>query len=186
MSQTNHKPKTDSRNPENPAKRVQREYPELRRMSAQLMRRQPVHPTLQTTELVNEAYLRLAKNGPTQYLSRAHFFGAASRVMRETLVDRARRRLTRKRGGQWHKVPLDQVEVLAAPAPEFEPLYSALERLGSLDPMLRRIVELRFFGGLSTAELAVTLKRGESTVRRDWAVAKAWLKRDLSPWSSGV
>ena len=165
--------------PENPAERIRAEYQELRRMSAQRLRRQQPHPTLQTTELVHEAYIRLAKNGPENYLSRKHFFGAAARVMRETLLDRTRRRRAIKRGRDWRRVPLEELAPVGVPVQNFHDLHAALKRLDAFDPVLRQIIELRFFIGLSTAEVATIIQRGQSTVRRDLAIAKAWLQREL-------
>jgi RNA polymerase sigma factor (TIGR02999 family) len=167
------------RKPEDPSGRMKQHYQELRGM-ARGVRRQRADQTLQTTDLVHEAYVRLAEHGPEKYANRAHFFGSAKRAMRATLVDRARKRRAKKRGGDWQKVPLEDVHSDGAPVRDFHALHEVLNRLNAFDPRLCRIVELRFFDGLSTAEIAVAVKRGNSTIRRDWTIAKAWLQRELA------
>jgi RNA polymerase sigma factor (TIGR02999 family) len=150
-------------------------------MSAAYLRRQHPHPTIQTTELVQETYIKLAENGPERYINRPHFFGAASRVMRQTLIDHSRRRRAKKRGGDWQRVELDEAAAtMSVPAHNSQELHASLERLNTFDSGLRKIIELRFFYGLSMAEVAAQLHSGQSTVRRDLALAKAWLQRELN------
>lgn len=156
-------------------------YDELHRLAKRYMSRERRNHTLQTTALVNEAYLRLVGQGQAEWRNRAHFFGVAAQVMRHVLVDHARSRQYAKRGGEARRVTLDdnlaishedQIEVLA--------LDEALNRLAALDERKGRIVELRYFGGLSVEETAEVLELSAITVKRDWLKAKAWLYRELS------
>jgi RNA polymerase sigma factor (TIGR02999 family) len=163
-----------------PSKRVCDAYDELRRMAAHFRRRYHPHQTLQTTELLHETYIRLAENGPAAYESQGHFFGCVGHAMHATLVDRARRRRATKRGGDSPNISLEQVDPASVPVPDFEELRQALDSLDAQSPALRQVLELRFFIGFSTAEIAEMLGRGESTVRRDCALAKAWLQRELA------
>jgi RNA polymerase sigma-70 factor (ECF subfamily) len=158
---------------------MKQHYQELRGMACRV-RRQRADQTLQTTDLVHEAYVRLAEHGPERYANRAHFFGSAKRAMRAALVDRTRKRRAKKRGGDWQRVPLDDMHSESAPERDFQALHEALSRLNAFDSHLRRIVELRYFAGLSTRETAAMLGRGQSTIRRDWTIAKAWLQRELA------
>jgi RNA polymerase sigma factor (TIGR02999 family) len=154
-------------------------YGELRRVAAAYLRRERPGQTLQPTALVNEAYVRLAGQHP-RFQNRAHFCAIAANAMRQILVESARARHARKRGGGAPRVTLD--EGLAA-APEstvdLAALDEALERLAALDAQQARIVELRFFGGLSVEETADALGISPATVKRHWAVARAWLAREL-------
>lgn len=155
-------------------------HAELRRLArAQLRRERPGH-TLQATALAHEAYLRLVGLDAIDWRDRAHFFGVAAGVMRRILIDHARRRRAARRGGGAPPVPLEDVDPAAPERPEeLIALDEALERLRALDPRQERIVELRFFGGLEVAETAAVLGVSERTVKRDWAVARAWLRAEL-------
>jgi RNA polymerase sigma factor (TIGR02999 family) len=158
-------------------------YDELHTLASRYLSRERRDHTLQTTALVNEAYLRLAGRD-AHWLSRAHFFGVAAQVMRRILVDHARRDGRVKRGGGVPHLVLDEVEPPAAPAPvdsvDAYALDQALTRLEALDPHQGRIVELRYFGGMTIEETAVVMGSSTATVKRDWAVARAWLYRELT------
>lgn len=160
---------------------VPRIYAELHRLAHHQMRAERRGSTLQTTALVNEAYLRLVDTRRVRWESRAHFLGVAAQAMRRVLVDAARARGARKRGGAAPIVPLDDVP-LAAPerAASIVALDDALTALADVDPRKSQVVELRYFGGLSVAETAAVLRVSPETVQRDWRVAKAWLLRELS------
>lgn len=156
-------------------------YEELRRLAHQCMRRErPVH-TLQTSALLHEAYLRLVDHKNIQWQDRAHFFGIAARLMRQVLVDYARTRRYAKRGGDIRRVSLDETMIVSKTrAAEVVALDEALKSLAEIDPRQSQIVELRFFGGLSIEETAEVLAVSPGTVMRDWTLAKAWLRRELS------
>ena len=155
-------------------------YDELRRLAAHYLRRERQGHTLQPTALVHEAYLRLVDQTQTRWENRAHFFGAAAQAMRRILVDHARQHKAAKRGGAEQRVTLD--EGLAF-APErgldLLALEDALIKLEQVDPQRSRLVELRFFGGLSTEEVAEVMGVSAATVSRQWRAAKAWLHREL-------
>jgi RNA polymerase sigma factor (TIGR02999 family) len=155
-------------------------YEELRRLAHRYMEGQRPNHTLQTTALVNEAYLRFAEKGKPNFSSRAHFFAVAAKAMRQILVDYARAQHRQKRGAGAAKVELDEAALIA---PEqtgaILDLNDALERLATLDSRAARAVELRYFGGLKQDEIAEVLKISIVTVRRDWVFAKAWLYREL-------
>jgi RNA polymerase sigma-70 factor, ECF subfamily len=155
-------------------------YGELRRLAGAYLRREGPGHTLQPTALVNEAYLKLVDQQRARWQNRAQFFGVAARLMRRILIDHARARRAAKRGGGPHSFHLS-LDALAADAPEADLLavHEALERLAAIDPQQGRIVELRFFGGLSIEETAEVLGVGHATVERDWKVARAWLRREL-------
>jgi RNA polymerase sigma-70 factor (ECF subfamily) len=157
-------------------------YAELHRMADRLMRSERPDHTLQATALINEAYLHLVDQRGKDWKNRAHFFGVAALVMRRILVDYARTRGRDKRGGRQHKVSLDET-VLITPgqSDEILALDEALSRLSQFDPRQSRVVELRFFGGLTEAEAAEVLGVATRTVKRDWAIAKAWLYGELHP-----
>lgn len=156
-------------------------YRELRRTAAAHLRRERPNHTLQPTALVNEAYLRLAAQGGADWSDRAHFLAASSHLMREILVDHARSRNRDKRGGGQRLVSLDDaVEPGVAPEVDLLSLDAALETLERVDPRQRRLVELRYFGGLTIEETAAVLGSSPATVKRDWRAAKAWLHRALS------
>src|SRR5262249_12737241 len=145
----------------------------------QLGGERPNHP-LQTTALVNEAYLRLVDQSSLQWQNRAHFFAVAARIMRHILVDYARARHNAKRGGRAMKVTLDEeAGVLTERAAEMGALDGALAALAEFDPRRGQIVELRFFGGLSVEETAEALNVSPGTVAREWTLAKAWLQREI-------
>ena len=159
-------------------------YAELRRQAARAMRREGSENTLQTTALVHEAYLRLVDQRRVVWRSRAHFFGVAAQLMRRILVDHARGRHAAKRGGGLQQLALVDADA-AIPASaevgvEVIALHEALERLAVLDPAQARLVELRYFGGLSIEETAEALDVSPATVKREWAIARAWLRRELS------
>ena len=154
-------------------------YDELRRIAHRYMQRERDGHTLQTTALVNEAYLRLAGQRKFELQNRAHFFAVMAQVMRHVLIDHARRRRYDKRGGaDALQVPLDEAAVMTIErAAELIALDEALSELMKLDRRKARIVELRYFGGLSIEETAAALEISPMTVRRDWRAAKAWLYR---------
>jgi RNA polymerase sigma factor (TIGR02999 family) len=156
-------------------------YDELRRLAARYMRRERPGQTLQATALVHDAYLRLLRDSQLSWQNRAHFFGIAARSMRQILIERARTRGAAKRGGSRIRVTLDAGLIAAAQAPDLdlEALDEALTRLTALDTELARVVEVRFFGGLSIEETAEALNISPATVKRRWTLAKAWLAREL-------
>jgi RNA polymerase sigma factor (TIGR02999 family) len=155
-------------------------YDELRRLAASYLRRERPGHTLQPTALVHDAYIRLCQNSQLSWQNRAHFFGIAARSMRQILIEKARAHRAVKRGG-------DQVRVtfsgdLHAPVPEsldLEAINDALTRLEALDPNLARVVEIRFFGGLSIDDAAEALSVSPATIKRRWTLAKDWLAREL-------
>ncbi|CAN5265959.1 ECF-type sigma factor [soil metagenome] len=156
-------------------------YDELRRLAAVYFSRERRDHTLQPTALVHEAYLRLISQTNVEWQNRAHFFGVAAQMMRRILVDHARHHLSAKEGGSQTKVALD--EAVSFPnKKDFDlvKLDEALESLAELDERKSRIVELKFFGGLSAEETALVLNISEKTVRRDWQTAKLWLYRELN------
>jgi RNA polymerase sigma-70 factor (ECF subfamily) len=159
-----------------------RVYDELRRLAAAALRNERPDHTLQPTALVHEAYLRLADLPGNAWKDRTHFLALASRAMRRILVDHARTRKALKRGsGQVEALDdLDIPFVDPAPTVDVVLLDTALNRLGSLDPRQARIVELRFFGGLSVEETAAVVGASARTVKRDWQLARAWLRREMS------
>jgi RNA polymerase sigma factor (TIGR02999 family) len=154
-------------------------YDELRRIAHRYMQRERDGHTLQTTALVNEAYLRLAGERKSEWQNRAHFFAVMTQVMRHVLIDHARRRRYDKRGGaDAFQVPLDEAALMTlGRAAELVALDEALSELMKLDRRKGRVVELRYFGGLSIEETAEVLGISPMTVRRDWRAAKAWLYR---------
>ena len=155
-------------------------YAELRRIAGREMRRENPGRTLQTTALVHEAYLRLLKDASLSFENRAHFLGVAARAMREILIEHARARVARKRGGGGVRVTLDDaVAPLASPSIDVLALEEALQRLTRLDKRHARVVELRYFGGMSVEETAAALDLSPATVKRDWTLARAWLYREL-------
>ena len=156
-------------------------YQELRRLAHHYMRKERAGHTLQTTALVNEAYLRLADYKRMRWQSRAHFFAVAAQVMRRILVEQARSKNFAKRGGGAEKISLDETAIVSAGrSAEVIAVDEALSDLESWDPRKGRIVELRFFGGLSIEETAEVLKVSPTTVQREWRSAKAWLYRAIS------
>jgi len=154
-------------------------YDELRRLARRYMRHERPDHTLQATALVHEAYLKLIDQRES-WQNRAHFFGVAAQVMRRFLVDHARAKLAQKRGGSREEISLDAALAFSpAQSDQFLALDEALERLSRLDPRQGRIVELKFFGGLTDEEVAEVLAISIRTVKRDWSVARAWLFREL-------
>jgi RNA polymerase sigma factor (TIGR02999 family) len=155
-------------------------YDELRRLAASYLRRERPGQTLQATALVHDAYLRLLQDSRLSWQNRAHFFGIAARSMRQILIERARARHAAKRGGDRVRVTFDPGLIVAAgDSIDVEALDDALTRLAAQDPELARVVEVRFFGGLSIEETAEAMGISPATVKRRWTLAKAWLARDL-------
>jgi RNA polymerase sigma-70 factor (ECF subfamily) len=159
-------------------------YDELRRLAASYLRRERPGQTLQATALVHEAYVRLIGEKPQHFNNRTHFLAIAALSMRQILVQRARARHAAKRGGNPERITLDE-QLFAAPrggTPEVDvvALDAALDKLAALDMRQAKIVELRYFGGLSVEEAADVLGISPATVKRDWTLARAWLKRELA------
>lgn len=159
-------------------------YAELRRLASSAMRSERGDHTLQPTALVHEAYVRLVGSaGPFE--NRSHFLAVAATAMRRVLIDHARARRTEKRGGQQHRIGVEDVDALAHHASgaqvDILAVDSALTRLHALDPRQGQIVELRFFGGLSVEEAAAVVGVSERTVKREWQIARAWLRREIGP-----
>jgi len=161
-------------------------YDELRRLANRQMRRERPDHTLQPTALVHEAFIKLAGQRAANWRNRAHFFGVAAQVMRRILIDHARGHLRAKRGGDQQLVALDEAIVFSPEKSEhLMRVDEALERLTKLDARQGKIVELRFFGGLTIEEIAEILKVSTKTVKREWSAAKAWLHGELKS-SHGV
>jgi RNA polymerase sigma factor (TIGR02999 family) len=156
-------------------------YAELRRQAERYLRRENVGHTLQPTALVNEAYLRLVDQRNARWESRSQFFGVAAQIMRRVLVDHARSRATTKRGGAETRVTLSEGSA-ASPEADVDVLTldDALTRLAALDPRQARVVELRYFAGLGVEETAHVLDISPATVKREWTMARAWLRRELT------
>jgi RNA polymerase sigma factor (TIGR02999 family) len=155
-------------------------HAELRRLARRYMRQERAGHTLQTTALINEAYIRLVDAQSVNWQNRAHFFGISARVMRQVLVDFARRRGYQKRGGGEQRVPFDEALLVAeTPDQDLVALDEALTALAAVDPRKSRAIELRFFGGVSIDEAALLLEVSPETVKRDCRLAKAWLLRWL-------
>lgn len=155
-------------------------HDELRRLAGRYMRRESQGHTLQTSALVNEAYLRLVDQKSVKWQNRAHFFGVAAQLMRRILVDHARSRLRAKRGGRAQMVSLAEQAVMSNEVAEVIALDEALKNLAEMDQRKSQIVEMKFFGGLTTEEVAEVLKVTSRTVEREWRKAKAWLNRAIS------
>jgi RNA polymerase sigma factor (TIGR02999 family) len=155
-------------------------YAELRQLAAAYLRRERPGHTLQTTALIHEAYLKLVGQRHGRWQGRKHFYGIAARLMRQVLVEHARRHQAEKRGGGRVAVTLGHAdEVAGAPEVDILAVHEALERLAAFDAQQARIVELRFFGGLSIEETAEALGVGHATVEREWGMARAWLRKEL-------
>ena len=155
-------------------------YAELHRLASRYLRRERPDHTLQSTALVNEAYLKLAGQHSVRWQNRAHFFGIAAQLIRRILVDYARTRLADKRGSDAPKLSLDDVlESTAARDLDLVALDDALDDLAKIDARQSRVVELRFFAGLSVEETAEVMQMSPATVKREWTAAKAWLFREL-------
>jgi RNA polymerase sigma-70 factor (ECF subfamily) len=156
-------------------------YDELRQMAHRYMSRERPGHTLQTTALVSEAYLRLVDQKRVHWQNRAHFFAVAAQAMRRILIDYARKQRYAKRGGGAPKISLEEAAVMSQErAADLVALDQALITLASLDPRQSRVVELRFFGGLTIEETAEVLRLSVDMVKREWATAKAWLSREMS------
>ncbi len=155
-------------------------YEELRRMARNYMRRQPSGHTFQTTDLIHETYLKIAGGEGRNWQSRNHFFGVAAKAMRHILVDYARSKNNQKRGGWQERVTLaENMRVTKQSSEEIVALDEALNRLAELDDRKVRVVEMKFFAGLSVAEIAAVLNVSPETVKRDWSFAQTWLLREL-------
>lgn len=156
-------------------------YEELRRLAHFQLQRERQDHTLQTAALVHEAYLRLIGLNPPQWESRTHFFAIAAQLMRQILVDYARRHMAAKRGGGAYKLSLEEATVLSTQKDvDVLLLDDALKALAIIDPRQSKVVELRFFAGLSLEEISEALEIGPATVQRDWTAARAWLHREIS------
>ena len=156
-------------------------YDELRRLANYYLRQERPDHTLQATALVHEAYLRLVGEDEIDWQDRAHFFGIAAVRMRQILVEHARSRQAAKRGGGEYRLSLGEADLLAERRDvNLLALDDALERLEALDPQKSRIVELRYFGGLTIEETSEALRISPSTVKRDWSMARAWLRSEIS------
>lgn len=156
-------------------------YDELRRLAERHLRREAPGHTLQATALVHEAYLQLVDQQQVTWQNRAHFFGVAANLMRQILMQHARAKHAEKRGGQQRKLYLDEAGAIAAGQDlDLVALDDALNDLAAVAPRQSRVVELRFFGGLSIEETATVLNLSPATVKREWNMAKAWLHREIS------
>lgn len=156
-------------------------YEELRRQAARYLRRERPDHTLQTTALIHEAYLRLVDQKDVRWQNRAHFFGVAAQLMRRILVDHARKDRALKRGGPAVKLPLEEAAAISGkPDMNLVALDEALTKLAAMDERKSRVVELKYFGGLTAEEAAEVLQVSPATVRHDWGLAKAWLRREIS------
>ena len=154
-------------------------YQQLHRLAYHYLRHEQPGHTLQTSALVNEAYLRLVDWKNVRWQSRAHFFGVSAQLMRRILVDFARSRRYQKRGGGVPALALEEAALISGERTDLVALDEALVSLSQLDARQSRVVELRFFGGLTVEETAEVLKVSAATVRRDWSVARAWLRREI-------
>jgi RNA polymerase sigma-70 factor, ECF subfamily len=168
---------------EAPARLMPLIYEELRQLAHQYLQRERADHTLQATGLVHEAYLRMVDQETATWKNRAHFFGVAAQIMRRILVDYARSHRAKKRGGEWDKLVLDEE---SAPSSDRSINLVALEDLLTLDARQSQIVELRFFGGLTNEEIAEVLDISPTTVKREWRIAKAWLRRQISQGEKDV
>jgi len=167
--------------PGGPADQFPVVYEHLRQLAHRQLRRESVGHSLSTTALVHEAYLRLSGQRSAEFTDHGHFLAIAATAMRRILVDHARRRHAMKRGGGLHRIPIDSALSLAADerADLLVALDEALQRLGELDSRQARVVECRFFGGLTEEETAMALGVGARTVKRDWAKARSWLFQEI-------
>ena len=156
-------------------------YEELHRLARRYMVRERKGHTLQTTALINEAYVRLVDQKNVHWANRSHFFAISAQIMRRILIDHARRHAYAKRGGGAHQVSLDEAaSVTPEQSLQLVRLDEALKSLAEMDPRRSQVVELRYFGGLNNEEIADVLKISENTVTRDWNMARAWLHQQLS------
>ena len=156
-------------------------YEELHRLARRYMSRERKGHTLQTTALINEAYVRLVDQKNVQWANRSHFFAISAQIMRRILIDHARRHAYAKRGGGAHQVSLEEAAtVVPDQSQELLRLDEALKSLAEMDPRRSQVVELRYFGGLNNEEIADVLHISENTVTRDWNMARAWLYQQLT------
>ncbi len=157
-------------------------YDELRRQAARYLRRERPGHTLQTTALIHETYLKLVGQKNVDWQNRAHFYGIAAQAMKRILVDHARARHREKRGGAAENLPLDEARFVAAGQEKVDliAMDEALTRLAQFDPQQARLVELKFFAGLSIEDIAETLRLSPATVKREWRSAKAWLYQEIA------
>lgn len=156
-------------------------YKELHKMAQRYMRQQPIGHTFQTTELIHEAYLKIAKQNEPNWKNRSHFFGVAAQVMRHILVDYARSKSRQKRGGWQERLTFnEELNFSNKNSDEIIKLDEALSELAVLDARKSRVVELKFFGGLTTEEIAEVLNLSPETVKRDWRFSRNWLLRELT------
>ena len=160
-------------------------YNDLRRVAAAQLRREVGGQSLQPTALVHEVYVRLIDQRHVEWRNRAHFFAVAASVMRRILVDHARARLAEKRGGGLERVTLGGDEAAETPRTDVLALHESLQRMGAFSPRQERIVELRYFGGLTIEEAAEVIGISKATLVREWTIAKAWLRADLSDLPPG-
>jgi len=158
-------------------------YDELKRLASSYLRKERVNHTLQPTALVHEAYMKLIDQKRVQWQNRAHFFGIAAQVMRRILLDHARKHQADKRGGEFEKLPLEEEILIVShdKSNELIALDDALESLAAIDEQKAKIVELRYFGGLSIEETAEVMGVSVPTINRQWRMAKAWLYSQISP-----
>jgi RNA polymerase sigma factor (TIGR02999 family) len=156
-------------------------YDELRRIASGCLRREAAGSALQPTALIHEAYIRLVDQRRVRWRNRAHFYGVAAHIMRRIVVDHARSENADKRGAGWQRVPLTEQSVVAIPSNgDLLTLDEALTRLSAFDARLAQIVELRYFGGLTIEEAAEVLELSPATVVREWTIARAWLRAELT------
>jgi RNA polymerase sigma factor (TIGR02999 family) len=161
-------------------------YAELKRIAHQMMLREPPGHTLQTTALVHEAWLRLTQGREQPWQSRAHFIGAATEAMRRILVERARRKLRQKHGGEHERLAADEVDIaIDTPDEELLAVHDALDAFAKVQPRQAALVKLRFFGGLEVEEAANVLGISKATAARDWTAARTWLEREITARRNG-
>lgn len=188
LAEVAERPPRRGASPHSPEELLPLVYPELRRLARSYLRRERRDHTLQTTALVHEAYERLVDQSRVSWQGRTHFMAVAAQVMRRVLIDHARQRARLKRGGDWQRVTLEGLG--AAPGAgelgldELLALDHALTKLATLDEREARVVELRYFAGMTAEEIASSLDVSKRSVQRDWTHARAWLKRELSVGSA--
>lgn len=158
---------------------MERVHAELRAIAARQLRREGANPSLQATELVNEAFMKLVQQDGVEWQNRRHFYAIAATAMRRILVDHARRRRADKRGGDMQRVTLEDAQLTVRQDVDLIDLEDCLTRLESLDPQQGKVVELRYFAGCTIEEVAEVLEISPSTVQREWRMARAWLRAEL-------
>jgi RNA polymerase sigma factor (TIGR02999 family) len=168
------------------AQEFSKRYKELRAVAARELRSERPNHTLRTTALVHEAYLRLSAAETLEWENRAHFLALAAKAMRQALVDHARARSRTKRGGVHEQIMLEETHLVTEQEVDIEALHETLLRFEKLDPRQAQIVEMRFFAGMSIDEIALALSISSKTVKRDWAMARAWLKLELQGGGTGA